>query len=204
MSFLLPINIANVCDDALLGAKATRMSSLGVDASSCIESVNHCFIDSKHQQAAKLGWSSMQSSLLQGAALHRRPLALHSPGPASCSRCHFTAARPCHRGRRAWRPCASAENAEAEQASSSGAEAGSAHDKGTAEPRIKRTVASLNMLLGVEDDPVDGKPAEKPKPDKARTRALTASASCGPAVCEQTPAGALVGTAPPASELSLS
>ena len=33
-----------------------------------------------------------------------------------------------------------------------------------AEPRIKRTVASLNMLLGVEDDPVEGT-AEAQKPD---------------------------------------
>ena len=33
-----------------------------------------------------------------------------------------------------------------------------------AEPRIKRTVASLNMLLGVEDDPVEGA-EEESKPD---------------------------------------
>jgi hypothetical protein len=205
MSVLLPVNNGNVSDDALLAQKqGYPNASRSVNASTCFPHLFHQSLVHRQQQVAQFGWSSMQSSLLQGAALHRRPLALHSPGPASCSRCQFTAARPCRRGRRAWRPCASAENAEAEQASSSGADAGSTHDKGAAEPRIKRTVASLNMLLGVEDDPVDGKPAEKPKPDKARTRALTAGASCGPAVRELTPADALVGTAPPASKLSLS
>ena len=65
-----------------------------------------------------------------------------------------------------WRRCASAENAEAERSSSGGADAAESHASDVTEPRIKRTVASLNMLLGVEDEPVDSTPIEKPKPDK--------------------------------------
>ena len=98
--------------------------------------------------------------------LHRRPLALHSPGPASCSRSQSHTVRPCYRAKRAWRPCASTESAEAEHGSAVAADAKEAShaQDAAAEPRIKRTVASLNMLLGVEDDPVEGA-EEESKPD---------------------------------------